>query len=147
MIAWRISNYADLQGLGGLRADGRWHHAGRPVVYLADHAASAMLEMLVHSELRRLPASFQLLKVELPDDAMLDLDPAALSADWRARQEDTRRLGDAWLAQAPSALLRVPSALAVDGWNLLLNPLHPDSGRCRILQAIAAPLDARLRQP
>ncbi|WP_434631339.1 RES family NAD+ phosphorylase [Chromobacterium sp. CV08] len=145
MIGWRISNYADLNGLGGLRADGRWHHAGRPVVYLADHAASAMLEMLVHSELRALPARFQLLKVELPDEAILDLDPAALPDDWRARQQETRRIGDAWLARAPSALLRVPSALAVDGWNLLLNPQHPDAARCRIADVIAAPLDGRLR--
>ncbi len=147
MIGWRISHYADLNGLGGLRADGRWHHAGRPIVYLADHAASAMLEMLVHSELRRLPASFQLLKVELPDNSLLDLDPAALPPDWRARQEETRTMGDDWLAQSPSALLRVPSALVMDGYNLLLNPQHPDAARCRILQLIDAPLDTRLRQP
>ncbi|MGC0152940.1 RES family NAD+ phosphorylase [Chromobacterium vaccinii] len=93
MIGWRISNYADLNGLGGLRADGRWHHAGRPVVYLADHAASAMLEMLVHSELRVLPASFQLLKVELPDEAILALDPVALPDDWRAAQGAERAGG------------------------------------------------------
>jgi RES domain-containing protein len=103
--------------------------------------------MLVHSELRRLPASFQLLKVELPDNSLLDLDPAALPPDWRARQEETRTMGDDWLAQSPSALLRVPSALVMDGYNLLLNPQHPDAARCRILQLIDAPLDTRLRQP
>ncbi|GGY23329.1 RES family NAD+ phosphorylase [Paludibacterium paludis] len=145
MIAWRISNYADLNGLGGLHAEGRWHFAGRPIVYLADHSASAMLEMLVHCELRTLPASFQLLRVEIPDDCLLDLDPGELEAGWQARPHLTRGIGDAWLEQAPSAVLRVPSALTVDGRNLLLNPVHPDAARCRILDVLRAPLDPRLR--
>ena len=49
MELWRISNYADLSGAGdGLLAAGRWHTRGRRIVYLADHPASALLEMLVH---------------------------------------------------------------------------------------------------
>lgn len=145
MIAWRISHYADLKGRGGLYVGGRWHTAGNPIVYLADHAASAMLEMLVHSELPTLPPSFQLLKVELPDDCILPLDLSALSDDWTSRQDETQAIGDAWLAAEASAALRVPSALAVEGFNFLLNPMHPDARRCRILQCIAAPLDTRLR--
>jgi RES domain-containing protein len=48
MELWRISNYADLSGAGGLRAAGRWHSQGKRIVYLADHPSSALLEMLVH---------------------------------------------------------------------------------------------------
>ncbi|WP_047244613.1 RES family NAD+ phosphorylase [Chromobacterium subtsugae] len=145
MIAWRISRFEDLRGLGGIRARGRWHNAGQPIVYLADHAASAMLEMLVHSEFAVLPNTFTLLKVDIPDGLVQALDPAQLSADWRDDQEQTRALGDAWLAQAPGAVLRVPSALAVEGWNYLLNPVHPDAAACKILAAIQAPLDPRFR--
>jgi len=47
MELWRISNYADLSGAGGLQAAGRWHTRGKRIVYLADHPASALLEMLV----------------------------------------------------------------------------------------------------
>ncbi len=39
MWLWRISNYADLKGIGGLRASGWWHYAGQPVVYFAEHPA------------------------------------------------------------------------------------------------------------
>jgi hypothetical protein len=52
MVLWRISNFAGLKGIGGLRALGRWHFAGRPVVYLAEHPAGALLETLVHQEIR-----------------------------------------------------------------------------------------------
>ena len=37
-----------LSGRGGLEADGRWHTAGRPVVYLASSEALAVLEVRVH---------------------------------------------------------------------------------------------------
>ena len=146
MIAWRISNYTDLQGLGGLLVGGRWHSAGQPVVYLADHAASAMLEMLVHSELPSLPPGFQLLKVEIPDHCVMQLDEAVLDADWRQHAELSQAMGDDWLASAPSAVLSVPSALVVDGCNYLLNPRHPDAALCNIVDIITAPLDPRLRR-
>ncbi|MGB9409097.1 MAG: RES family NAD+ phosphorylase, partial [Terracidiphilus sp.] len=45
---WRISNYVDLSGEGGLTASARWHTKGKPVVYLADSPAGAMLERIVH---------------------------------------------------------------------------------------------------
>ncbi|OHX14261.1 RES family NAD+ phosphorylase [Chromobacterium sphagni] len=145
MIAWRISRFEDLRGLGGIRARGRWHNAGQPIVYLADHSASSMLEMLVHSEFAALPDTFTLLKVDIPDGLVQVLDLNELSADWRNDQEQTRALGDTWLAQAPSAVLRVPSALAVEGWNYLLNPVHSGAASCRIVDTIRAPLDSRFR--
>ena len=47
MRLWRISNYADLAGTGGLVDNARWHSKGRRIVYLADSPASALLELLV----------------------------------------------------------------------------------------------------
>jgi len=57
MFLWRISNHATLNGRGGLYTSARWHTAGRLVVYLAESSAGALLEALVHLELKpgRLP--------------------------------------------------------------------------------------------
>ncbi|MDE3106013.1 MAG: RES family NAD+ phosphorylase, partial [Acidobacteriota bacterium] len=41
---WRISNFRSLAGEGGLRYAGRWHTAGKPIVYLAASAAGALVE-------------------------------------------------------------------------------------------------------
>ena len=69
MILWRISAYADLSGTGGLRVSGRWHQAGRPVVYAATSPPGAMLEVLVHLEIdpEDFPTTMRLLRIELPD--------------------------------------------------------------------------------
>ncbi|MCY1395164.1 RES domain protein [compost metagenome] len=78
MIFWRISAFADLTGRGGFLAGGRWHTAGRPVVYLAATPAGATLEILVHLEIDQedFPETLQLLRVELPDTASIAPAPA-----------------------------------------------------------------------
>lgn len=71
MNLWRISKFADLSGRGGLLAEGRWHHKGIPVVYCCDHPSTALLEVLVHMNRWRIPPSFQLLRIECPDDVTI----------------------------------------------------------------------------
>lgn len=147
MILWRISNYADLSGTGGLLYSGRWHHRGRPVAYLAESAAGALLEALVHVEAATpaaLPRTYRLLEVELPDDATSLDAPLPISPNWCDEIVSTRRVGDAWLADGTSLLLRVPSAVAAQTYNRLFNPTHPEAKRCRILQARRWPFDERL---
>ena len=148
MRYWRISNHADLSGRGGLRAGGRWHSAGRPVVYLAAHPASALLEILVNLEIGgvdALPLGYQLLEVVASASGSVAGVPArALDAAWRDDPGATREIGDAWLASGRSALLRVPSALVPNVSNYLLNPLHPDAIRFSVKSAARYPFDTRL---
>jgi RES domain-containing protein len=145
MRLWRISNHASLSGDGGLHAAGRWHTRGRRVAYLADHPASALLEVIVHLEIdaEDLPSHFQLLGVEAPDDLRIDA-IRDLPDDWREQTALTRARGDAWIGSIASALLRVPSAIVPEGANYLLNPAHPDAARISIASALRAAFDPRL---
>jgi RES domain-containing protein len=144
---WRISDFANLSGDGGLFAYGRWHSKGRRVIYLSDHPASALVEVLVNLEIDPddLPASYQLLTVEIADDVTYEtIDPTRLSANWRHDRGATRAIGDEWLVASRNALLRVPSAVLPVASNWLLNPTHPDVSRMRITDIIRAPFDPRL---
>ncbi|KWK80696.1 RES family NAD+ phosphorylase [Burkholderia ubonensis] len=145
---WRISNYADLKGIGGLRAGGRWHFAGQPVVYLAEHPALALLETLVHLEIAsvaQLPNGYQLLRVEVPDSvAVAEIAEHDAPADWRTNPDWTKGAGTEWLQTKPSALLRVPSAVVPHAHNFLLNPLHPAVAEIRVAEILQAPYDSRI---
>lgn len=147
MVLWRISNHADLSGSGGLLHSGRWHHRGRPVVYLAESPAGALVEALVHVQAAspaELPMNYQLLEVELPDDAStLDVSPQ-LGPSWRDASSTTRALGDTWLAARQSLLLRVPSAAVGRSFNRLFNPLHAQAASCRVVSVARYPFDERL---
>ena len=145
MEVWRISNYVDLSGSGGIRAAGRWHSRGKRIVYLADHPASALLEMLVHMDRDLIPATYRLLRVVVSDTVAMDgIGNDALASDWRTQPALTRRIGDQWLDQSATALLQVPSAIIPKGKNFLLNPAHPDAAKFTIAEVINAPFDTRL---
>jgi len=147
MMLWRISRHSTLEGHGGLLASARWHTQGRPVVYLAETPAGALLEVLVHLELTpdSLPSHYGLLKAEPPDAiSVRTLGPADLGGDWVGDVILTRTIGDEWLTSHSTVLLRVPSAIVPETFNVLLNPEHPDAGRLRVLWHEQYPWDARL---
>ncbi|ADW70447.1 RES family NAD+ phosphorylase [Granulicella tundricola] len=147
MLFWRISNYATLDGAGGLYVSGRWHTRGRPVVYCTWHPSTALLETLVHLEIdaEDRPANFQLLRIESPKGLSLErLEESGLPANWRADPTATQRQGDAWLASRRTLLLEVPSALLPETWNLIVNPLHPQAPELRITKIYNRPFDPRL---
>jgi RES domain-containing protein len=145
MELWRISNYADLSGAGGVRAGGRWHTRGRQIVYLADHPANALLEILVHVDRDLLPATYRLLRVIVPETTAIEAVGAdTLAADWQDQPATTRDIGDQWLDRSSSALLQVPSVIVPLARNFLLNPAHTDASGFTIAEVIEAPFDPRL---
>jgi RES domain-containing protein len=148
MILWRISNYADLKGTGGLRASGRWHFAGQPVVYLAEHPALALLEVIVHLELGnsdQLPSTFQLLGVEVDDAITIaTIQDGDTPEDWRSDRAWTQGAGTEWLGAATSALLKVPSSIVPHSSNFLLNPAHADAARLKIIETTPVRYDSRI---
>lgn len=125
----------------------RWHTRGRRIVYCSQSPAAALLETLVHFEItvRDLPGRYRLLKLEAPDDLVVDrVPPGDLPEDWVERADVTRKIGDAWLATGRSALLTVPSALVPETSNVLLNPGHLDAARVVIVQEGEYAIDPRL---
>jgi RES domain-containing protein len=145
MVLWRISRHVDLSGRGGLTIAGRWHHAGAPVVYLAETPSGALIEVCAHTSANDIPPSFTLLKVVGPDLPFDEIELASLDQGWASRVEIMRDLGSEWLKRGSSALLRVPSALVPESANYLLNPLHKDAGLFRIEKSYQYPFDVRLK--
>jgi RES domain-containing protein len=148
-VLWRISNHGDLVGLGGERVDGRWHSAGRGrrIVYLSEHPALALVEVLANlkGNPRLFPEGYQMLRVEVPEGVSSGtVAIESLAANWREDVRVTRTVGDAWVEAGESALLWVPSAVAPESWNVLLNALHPDAREVTVAWARRVAYDKRL---
>jgi RES domain-containing protein len=142
---WRATNHASLDGTGGLRASGRWHHRGKRIVYCAPNPATALLEILVHAEIdiQDIPVTIRCLEIEAPDSiAVESLDASGAGAAWQ--QEKSRQVGDDWLSSKRTALLRVPSVVVPATWNVLINPAHSESRHLRIVRTHRHPFDRRL---
>lgn len=147
MRLWRLSRHASLDGSGGLRVSGRWHTRGQPILYCATHPAAAILEQLVHQEIRRPEAlqGYRMLQIELPDDVQADrIEFTDLSEQWRNDIGLTRRIGDEWLAGGNTAVLHVPSAVVAATYNAVINPRHADARRLQVLDDQLFVFDPRL---
>jgi RES domain-containing protein len=146
VILWRVSNYATLDGAGGLYPSGRWHSKGRSVLYCTLNPATALLESLVHLEIdaEDRPTRFQVLRITGPDTLSRErIDPNALPEGWSGNLLLTQSLGDQWLTEKRSLLLEVPSVLAPETWNAIVNPLHHEMDQLRVAALYEHPFDTR----
>lgn len=132
---WRIATDAtayladDLSGKGAEQSGGRWNTKGSPVVYCATTRALACLETVVHFNAGGLPLNRYLVETVIPDDVWNAAESLAAGdlVGWDAQPASKTSLdfGDDWLASKRSALLRVPSVIVPEEYNLLINPQHP----------------------
>jgi RES domain-containing protein len=116
-------------------------------VYCSESPAAALLETLVHFEieLRDFPARYHLLRIEAPDDMRLELlEVDTLLEDWPDKPDVTRPIGNRWLQSGTTALLRVPSVIVPETFNVLLNPVHQDATRVAVAQVSEHVIDPRL---
>jgi RES domain-containing protein len=137
---WRVSNHCDLSGLGGEKADGRWHTAarGKRIVYLSEHPALALIENMANlkGNPALFPGKYQLLEVEVEDDVVSAASHIVEEDDGIPRLNKplswTQDEGDSWLKVGNTAFAVVPSFPAPFSLNFLFNPLHPDASRVRL---------------
>jgi RES domain-containing protein len=150
ITAWRIVAARQKQkafsGEGARLNGGRWNSKGVAMVYTAGNLALASLEMVVNlpspallQEFVRIPIQFELQLVQILPDT-------ELPRDWNSRpiSPSTRAVGDRWVKERRSAVLRVPSVVVPEEYNYLLNPAHPDFVRICIDQTEIYHFDPRL---
>jgi RES domain-containing protein len=148
---WRIcrKQFAarPLDGKGGMLAAGRWHTPRRLVTYASDSLALASLEVLVHCDLDLLPSDLLAVEIEVPTQMQVtELTTSDLPRAWRRypAPRTLQELGNSWLDEAATAVLRVPSAVVPTECNYLINPLHPDIKKVRVVRRFRFAFDERL---
>jgi len=150
--SWRIVKQhfreGAFSGEGARLYGGRWNNPGRPVVYTAEHASLAVLEILAHLEFAASISDYVLFRAEF-DEALLELiEPRQLPQDWRSypAPQSLRAIGDQWLEERRSAVLCVPSVIVPVERLYLFNPLHAQFKKIVIGEPQEFPFDKRLRK-
>lgn len=138
ITAWRIaqSRYLDGAGPGGgafsgegaRRFGGRWNSRGTAVAYTAGSQSLALLEILVHLDTAHLLRRYALVPIRFEERHVTTLDPGDLPDDWRRHPTptSTQTLGDRWVREGTSAVLRVPSVIVPAEFNYVVHAHHPD---------------------
>ncbi len=125
----------DLSGTGAVLYGGRWNQKNIPIIYVAENRALATVEYLVHIPLSIIPNNLSIACFEIPDDIIPEqVSIAMLPKNWRVYPAPGKLadLGSEWALAKRSLLLRVPSVVVGDQFNLLINPKHPEMTRVTI---------------
>jgi RES domain-containing protein len=149
MILYRIArclHISDLAGTGARLYGGRWNSVGNAMVYLAANRAMAVLEVLVHLSPTIFPQDFCIAEMEVPDNSILTVDIRALPANWQdvSPPNELKQLGDYFIKQQQYLLMKVPSAILPQEFNYLVNPMHPEAAKMKILNQQSFSFDERL---
>jgi RES domain-containing protein len=140
------SRFPDGLSAEGARLNGgRWNSKGVPVLYCATSESLAMLELRVHAP-HPYPRDRLRFVIEVPDDAVQELHLAVLPRGWNKLPPSpaSKHLGDEWVTSAASLGLLVPSVIASEERNLLLNPAHARFREVRVLKKSRVRMDMRL---
>jgi RES domain-containing protein len=150
MIVYRLgkTRYAkDLTGEGARLNGGRWNHVMSACLYTAESRSLAVLEYTVNVSIDEIPRALSLTTLEIPDSSFEMYSEAQLPGDWKAfpAPASTRDFGTQWLKAAKSLVMKIPSTVVNEEWNLMINPLHPASKDCKIVDVRDFVYDVRIK--
>ena len=149
LSAWRLTKTKLIAGAwdgeGARKSGGRWNSVGIAVVYTSGTLSLALVEVLVHLPSGILPA-YSAVRVDFDESMVTAVGPRDLPANWRdyPPPPDTKVIGDLWVAQGSSLVLRVPSVIVPTEFNYILNPAHPAFADLTIGEPMPFPFDPRL---
>lgn len=145
MIAWRIakryratSAAEMMSGDGALRVGGRWNSKGMRAVYAASSLSLAALEVLVHVPNPRVLRDYVMLRLDVPDDVIVDYKWSVVDA------EAMKARGDRFFTRQEGVALRVASVVIPLEQTLVINPLHPEFKRVKWGKLLPFDFDQRL---
>ena len=136
-----------LSGLGASKQGGRWNSPGTEIIYTSANRSLAMTEVVVHIAIGSMPDGFMMMTIQVPDTISInEIDIQALPAGWNQFPplKSTQSIGDLFIKEGKTCLLKVPSAVTTGDFNYLINPAHLEFKKIKITGYDQFPFDRRL---
>lgn len=138
----------DLSGNGARIYGGRWNSAGVSALYAASSRSLALLETLAHTPAKMLQLkTYILAELFIPDTVLQEIILIKdLPAGWDATDihDYTTKVGDAFMQANKKLVLTVPSVLMPEENIYVINPLHAEMRKVKILHKRPVSFDRRV---
>ncbi len=137
----------DLSGEGASLHGGRWNHKLSSCMYTSESRALALLEYTVNVNVEDIPRALSVTTYETGDLEIYIVKLSELPGDWLSfpAPSSTKSFGSRLLASANHALIKIPSAVVAEEWNYILNPVHPDFKKIKIVSVKDFVYDIRIK--
>jgi len=137
-----------LDGAGSRINGGRWNHVATACIYASMSRALAVLEFAVNVSIDEIPQDLAIVTFDIPDNGHKIFTVDQLPHGWNSADafEITRNFGTPFLEKAEHLMMRMPSVIIPEEYNLLINPAHPDMKKVTIDNITRFSFDARLKK-
>ena len=148
ITAWLVVSVKHLasafSGEGARINGGRWNNKGTSIIYTSGTISLASMEIIVHLPAPALLDQYTTVAVQFDEKLIESLTDLPETWNDRPPSIDTKHIGDRWVAEKRSAVLKVPSVIVPAEHNYLLNPGHPDWKHINIQKPEPFSFDPRL---
>lgn len=148
MIVYRFAHRKfanDLSGTGARLKGGRWNPPGLPVIYTSESISLALLEVLANALTLDQLQMIRLMEIDIPNTIdYQDIKLQSLKKDWYHDFDYTQWMGQEILKTKKTMSFRCPSAIVHREHNFLINPLHPDFKKAKLVSSADFHFDERL---
>ena len=138
-----------MSGQGAALYGGRWNPKSLSLLYTTESPALSLLEMLVHTNLKRIP-DYHLVTLEVPD-SIRSYQANELPLDWRVTGSvqplPSQTFPLNWSREPDRLIVEVPSSIIPVMANYLINPRHALFSSCRVVNSEVFEIDERLYDP
>ena len=149
MLVYRIVHKKYSQTLFASGLPGRWNSKGNKVLYCAESISLAFLENLIRRKGLGFNDDFKIMFIEVPAKTKLTIIiPDDPDEGWRDfdNYSKCQVAGDKWYDENMSLLLKTPSAVLPEAFNYVINTLHSDFRKVKLLEVTDLIPDERIEE-
>lgn len=107
----------------------RWNKKDEFVIYTGSNRALSTLEMVVHRSYILPTTPYRLLTIEIleSESFLKEINPNDLPKNWRSIEAypTLQDIGSNWYNSKESLVLKIPSAIIPQEYNIIINTKHP----------------------
>ncbi len=149
MLVYRIVHKKYSKSLFASGMEGRWNAEGNKVIYCAESIALAFLENMIRRQGVGFNNDFKIMIIQVPDDLKISIiNDKDLKSGWRSLDNyfQCQELGNKWYLDGKTLLLKVPSAVLPEEFNFVINTLHDDYRKIKLVEVTTLVPDERIEE-
>ncbi|MBC7508907.1 MAG: RES family NAD+ phosphorylase [Ferruginibacter sp.] len=146
MIVYRITTDKWCRNLQASGNTARWNSKGNFMIYSAGSRALACLENIVHRSGEMSGKIYKVMLIAIPASLQIqEIKKVSLHKDWKSLTNYSfcQQIGNHWLKEGISAIVKVPSVIIDEEFNYLINPQHNQFKKIKLVDVEQFSFDAR----
>ena len=144
MLVFRILHKKYDNALFAPCVEGRWNSYGKKVLYCSESIPLAFMESMIRRQGVGFNSDFQIAHINIPDTLVIQsIDTDKLEKNWNNPHDyaTCQKSGDEW---HEGLVLKIPSAVLSVCYNYMLNILHPDFRKVKLIKLTPLIPDPRI---